>query len=41
MENYINAEIEILPLSSVDTLSASIPLEPGENELPIDRFAIL
>ena len=35
MENYTNAELEIVALASAETISAS-SIQPGENELPID-----
>ena len=35
MENYINAELEIVALSTGDTISAS-SINTGENGLPID-----
>ena len=35
MENYVNAELEIVALAAGDTISAS-SINTGENELPID-----
>ena len=35
MENYTNAELEIVALASAETISAS-NITPGDNELPID-----
>ena len=35
MENYTNAELEIVALSAAETVSAST-IVPGDNELPID-----
>ena len=39
MENYVNAELEIVAVAAKDTISASIEIELDENELPIDRYA--
>ena len=39
MENYVNAELEIVKLAAIDTISSSIEIEREENELPIDRYA--
>lgn len=35
MENYINAELEIVALATSDTITAST-IPTGSNELPID-----
>ena len=35
MENYVNAELEIVALATGDTISAS-SIQAGNNELPID-----
>lgn len=35
MNNYVNAELEIVALSTSDTITASTP-NPDDNELPID-----
>ena len=35
MENYVNAELEIVALAAGDTISAST-IPTGNNELPID-----
>lgn len=35
MENYVNAELEIVALATADTISAS-SIITGDNELPID-----
>ena len=35
MENYVNAELEIVALSTGDTISAST-IDTGDNGLPID-----
>ena len=39
MENYVNAELEIVAVAAKDTISASIEIELDENELPIDRYS--
>ena len=39
MQNYVNAELEIVDVATIDTISASIEIEREENELPIDRYA--
>ena len=38
MENYVSAELEIVAIASQDTISISIEIELGEDELPVDRF---
>ena len=38
MENYVNAELEVVALNAADTISASVEIAPGENELPVDRY---
>ena len=35
MENYTNAELEIVALATAETVSVST-IVPGDNELPID-----
>ncbi len=37
MENYVNAELEVVALTSADTISASVAISTDENELPIDQ----
>ena len=37
MEIYTNAELEVVALTSADTISASVEVTPGENELPVDK----
>ena len=37
MENYVSAELEVVAVASSDTISASVEIAPGENELPIDK----
>ena len=37
MEIYTNAELEVVALASADTISASVEVAPGENELPVDK----
>ena len=39
MENYVSAELEVVALSQIDALSASIEIDRGENELPVDRYS--
>ena len=38
MENYVNAELEVVALTSADTISASVEITLGENELPVDKY---
>ena len=38
MEKYTNAELEIVALTSADTISASVEISLGENELPVDKY---
>ena len=38
MEKYTNAELEIVALTSADTISASVEITLGENELPLDKY---
>ena len=38
MEKYTNAELEIVALTSADTISSSIEIILGENELPLDKY---
>ena len=38
MENYVSAELEVVAVASADTISASVEITPGENELPVDRY---
>ena len=37
MENYVNAELEVVAIAAADTISASVVLTPDENELPVDK----
>ena len=37
MEKYTNAELEIVALTSADTISSSVQIPPDENELPVDK----
>ena len=39
MENYINAELDIVALAAADTISSSVAITPDENELPVDVIA--
>ena len=36
MENYVNAELELVSVATADIITAS-NIQPGENELPIIR----
>ena len=38
MENYVNAELEVVAVASADTISASVEITLGANELPLDRY---
>jgi len=38
MENYVNAELEVVAIAAADTISASVVITPGENELPVDKY---
>ena len=38
MENYINAELDVVTLAEADTISASVQITPDENELPVDKI---
>ena len=38
MENYINAELDVVTLAAADTISASVQITPDENELPVDKI---
>jgi hypothetical protein len=38
MENYVNAELEVVALTAADTISSSVEITLGENELPLDRY---
>ena len=37
MEIYVSAELEVMALTSADTISASVEIATGENELPVDK----
>ena len=37
MNNYVSAELEVVNFVSADTISASVEVTPGENELPVDK----
>jgi hypothetical protein len=38
MEKYTNAELEVVAVASADTISASVEITLGANELPIDKY---
>ena len=38
MENYVSAELEVVAIAAADTISASVVITPGENELPVDKY---
>ena len=38
VENYVNAELDVVTLASADTISSSVQITPDENELPIDKI---
>ena len=38
MENYVNAELEVVALNAADTISVSVEITPGANELPVDKY---
>ena len=37
MENYVNAELDVVSFVSADAISASVEVTPDDNELPIDK----
>ena len=37
VENYVNAELNVVTLASADTISSSVQIPSDENELPIDK----
>ena len=38
MENYVSAELEVVAVASADTISSSVEITLGANELPLDRY---
>ena len=38
MENYVNAQLDVVTLASADTISSSVQITPDENELPVDTI---
>ncbi len=38
MENYVSAELEVVAVAAADTISASVAITPGDNELPVDKY---
>jgi hypothetical protein len=38
MENYVSAELEVVSIASADTISASVAITTGDNELPVDKY---
>lgn len=38
MENYVSAELEVVAVASADTISSSVEITLGENELPLDKY---
>jgi hypothetical protein len=38
MENYESAQLEIKAISASDTISVSVDVGTGENELPVDKY---
>lgn len=38
MENYVNAQLDVVTLASADTISSSVQITPDENELPVDKI---
>ena len=38
MENYVNAELDVVALNAVDTISSSVQISLDENELPVDKI---
>ena len=37
VENYVNAELDVVTLASADTISSSVQIPTDENELPVDK----
>ena len=38
MENYVNAQLDVVTLVSADTISSSVQIDTDENELPMDKI---
>ena len=41
MENYINAELNVMNVAIADTISSSVQIAPEENELPVDQHTTI